>query len=100
VEAGEADPKLPRMHAGLAYGPLLERAGDVFGPTVNIAARATSIARGGSVVVDEAFRDALKDDHRFRVRRQARRPVRGYPVLATYRLLRTATPVEGSSGQR
>ncbi len=100
VEASEADPDLPRVHAGLAYGPLLERAGDVFGPTVNIAARATSIARGGSVVVNEAFRDALKDDHRFRVRRQAGRPVRGYPALVTYRLLRPAADVGGRGGQR
>ena len=88
VEAIEADPSLPHVHAGLAYGPLLERAGDVFGPTVNIAARATRLARAGSVIVDEAFRDALGDDPDFSLRRQARRPVRGYPALATYRLLR------------
>ena len=47
VEAIEADPSLPHVHAGLAYGPLLERAGDVFGPTVNIAARATTPRPGG-----------------------------------------------------
>jgi adenylate cyclase len=100
VEASEADPDLPRVHAGLAYGPLLERAGDVFGPTVNVASRATSRARAGSVIVDQAFRDALGDDHRFRFRRQAGRPVRGYPALVTYRLLRPAADVGGRGGQR
>jgi adenylate cyclase len=99
VEAAERDPNLPHVHAGLAYGPLLARAGDVFGPTVNIAARATTLARAGSVIVDEAFRDALREDHRFRVRRQPRRAVRGYASLATYRLLRPITKVQIRSSQ-
>ena len=92
VEASEVDPNLPDVHAGLAYGPLLERAGDVFGPTVNIAARATSLAGAGSVIVDQAFRDAIGGNQRFRIRRRAKRPVRGYPSLPTYRLLRPDRP--------
>ena len=100
VEASEVEPDLPRVHSGLTYGPLLERAGDVFGPTVNVASRATSLARAGTVIVDQAFRDALGDEHRFDLRRHARRPVRGYPAFTTYRLLRPATAVEARSGQR
>jgi adenylate cyclase len=88
IEAGLADPELPTVHAGLAYGPLLERAGDVFGPTVNVASRVTGLARGGAVLVDTAFRNEIAPDRRFRTVRRPRRPVRGYPSLQTFRLER------------
>jgi len=92
MDAGQADPHLARVHAGLAYGPLLERAGDVFGPPVNIASRVTGLARAGAVLVDGACRNALHGDRRFRCRRRPPRPVRGYPNLATYRLRRADPP--------
>jgi adenylate cyclase len=88
ADAAGADPELPSVHAGLAYGPLLERAGDVFGPTVNVASRVTDIARAGTVLVDGAFHQAIDEDLRFRTQRRPRRPVRGYSSLTTYRLLR------------
>jgi adenylate cyclase len=37
----------------------VSRLGDVFGTTVNVAARLTSVARPGSVVVDRGMHDAL-----------------------------------------
>jgi len=49
--ADEDDP-FPAVRAGLAHGPVVSRLGDVFGATVNVAARLTSIARPGTVVVD------------------------------------------------
>jgi adenylate cyclase len=91
TEAALTDPHLPAVHAGLAYGPLLERAGDVFGPTVNIASRVTGLARSGSVLIDAACRNQLEGDARFQTQRRPARPVRGYPHLVTYRL-RRATP--------
>ena len=42
---GEID-DLPQVHAGVATGPVLLRFGDVYGSTVNIAARLTGITRG------------------------------------------------------
>ncbi len=51
----------PEVRAGLAYGDVINRLGDVFGPTVNIAARLTSVARPGTVVVDEGAQEALND---------------------------------------
>ena len=54
----EAD-EFPRVRAGLAYGAVTSRLGDVFGPTVNIAARLTSVARRGTVLVDRGAFDAL-----------------------------------------
>ena len=52
---------LPRLRVGLAYGPVLERRGDVFGTTVNRASRLTTTASAGSVVVDEALAAVLAD---------------------------------------
>jgi adenylate cyclase len=88
IDAGQTDPDLPGMHAGLAYGPLLERAGDIFGPTVNIASRVTGLARPGAVLVDKECRNELAEDRRFLTRRRPRRHVRGYAHLATFRLWR------------
>jgi adenylate cyclase len=45
-------PDLPPVRVGLAWGSMFSRYGDVFGPTVNLAARMESVARPGSVLVD------------------------------------------------
>ena len=55
----DADDAFPRVRAGLAFGSVTSRLGDVFGPTVNIAARLTSVARPGTVLVDRGAFDAL-----------------------------------------
>jgi adenylate cyclase len=60
TERGEDDDdKFPRVRAGLAYGEVVSRLGDVYGPKVNIAARLTSVARPGSVLVDRGAYEAL-----------------------------------------
>lgn len=60
VERGlDEDDPFPAVRAGLSFGPVVSRLGDVFGPTVNIAARLTSVARPGTVVVDRGLHDAL-----------------------------------------
>lgn len=53
------DDDFPRVRAGIAYGPITRRLGDVFGPTVNIASRLTSVARPGTVLVDRGAFDVL-----------------------------------------
>ena len=55
----DEDDPFPAVRAGLSYGPVVSRLGDVFGPTVNIASRLTSVARPGTVVVDRGMHDAL-----------------------------------------
>jgi adenylate cyclase len=49
VEAVE-DADLPALRAGIAFGPAIVRAGDYYGPSVNLASRVTGIARPGSVL--------------------------------------------------
>ena len=59
-----ADPQdpFPAVRAGVAYGEVVSRLGDVLGPTVNIASRLTSLARPGTVLVDRGAHDALAPD--------------------------------------
>ncbi|MFZ0040616.1 MAG: adenylate cyclase regulatory domain-containing protein [Solirubrobacteraceae bacterium] len=61
VDAVEAE-GLPSLRAGIAYGPAVERAGDYYGHSVNLASRVTGIARPGSVLCTEEVRDAAADD--------------------------------------
>ncbi|MDN4161285.1 adenylate/guanylate cyclase domain-containing protein [Nocardioides abyssi] len=56
--ADDDDP-FPQVRAGMAYGEVVSRLGDVFGPTVNIAARLTSLARPSTVLVDRGAFEAL-----------------------------------------
>ncbi len=55
----DPDDAFPRVRAGVAFGPVTRRLGDVFGPTVNIASRLTSVARPGTVLVDRGAFDVL-----------------------------------------
>jgi len=52
---------LSDVRVGMAIGPVVEREGDAFGATVNLASRATSIAYPGTVVVAPNLREALED---------------------------------------
>ncbi|WP_228046017.1 adenylate/guanylate cyclase domain-containing protein [Saccharopolyspora montiporae] len=58
--------KLPPLRIGLAQGTVLARFGDVYGSTVNIASRLTSVARPASVLVDRELAGSLRglDDYR------------------------------------
>lgn len=54
--------ELPPVHVGVAFGPVLMRQGDCFGPTVNLVSRIVGCAAGGEVVVDETTARMLEDD--------------------------------------
>ena len=56
---GDEDDEFPPVRAGIAYGEVVSRLGDVYGPTVNIAARLTSVARPGTVLVDRGLHEVL-----------------------------------------
>jgi adenylate cyclase len=71
------DPELPSLRVGLASGPVVSRSGDLFGPVVNLAARATAIAHPGSVVVSASIRDQLAGDERYTLRRLRPRRLKG-----------------------
>jgi adenylate cyclase len=56
---GHEDDDFPPVRAGVAWGDVVSRLGDVYGPTVNVAARLTSVARPGTVVIDRGVHDVL-----------------------------------------
>ena len=60
IEAAESG-DLPALRAGMASGPVIRRAGDLYGNAVNLASRVTGVARPGSVLCTEDVRDAARD---------------------------------------
>ena len=88
VESADGQDDAPELRAGLAFGPVVSRLGDVYGSTVNIASRLTSLAKPGWVLVDRGLRDALRDDARFQLRSRRPESVRGFSHLHSWRLRR------------
>jgi adenylate cyclase len=78
--------ELPRLKAGLAHGSVIAREGDVFGMPVNLAKRLVASAKPGSVLVDEATKVELEEDDRFRFTPLARRHLKGFGHVRTFRL--------------
>lgn len=93
--AHEAEDAFPEVRVGMAHGRVLARLGDVFGETVNIASRLTSIARPGRVLVNRDLADQLREhDDLWRVRRARTTTVKGYHRLETWALKPPRTPRE------
>ncbi|RSM76597.1 adenylate/guanylate cyclase domain-containing protein [Amycolatopsis sp. WAC 01375] len=80
-ERADADETLPAVRAGLASGRILSRFGDVYGSVVNLAARLTSTARPGTILVDKELATELSDFPEYEVRTRRPVSVRGYNRL-------------------
>ena len=50
---------LPSGHVGVTQGPIVSRDGDIFGRTVNLAARISDVAPGGELYVPASIANAL-----------------------------------------
>ncbi len=61
VDAAVADDEGPEARAGIAVGDVVSLGGDYFGHTVNVAARLTSFARPGTVVITQDLVEQLGD---------------------------------------
>lgn len=83
-------PQLPGVSIGLAYGLVVRRHGDVFGPVVNLASRLTGLAKPGSVLADRDLAAELAGSTGLRAQPLRRRSVGGYGQLAAYRVERRA----------
>ncbi|NAS20515.1 adenylate/guanylate cyclase domain-containing protein [Herbidospora sp. NEAU-GS84] len=75
---------MPQLRVGLAIGPVIGRMGDVFGTTVNLASRLTSLAPAGGVLADPAIAGELEDHPRFGLRAESLQVVRGVGELVPY----------------
>ncbi|WP_404289741.1 adenylate/guanylate cyclase domain-containing protein [Glutamicibacter arilaitensis] len=82
----EADELLPRTRVAVVWGRLLSRLGDIYGPTVNLAARLTSLAEPGMVLTDAVTANTLKQDARFILTAQEVTSVRGFGDIQPYEL--------------
>ena len=88
LDAAQSDAGLPPLRIGVAAGPVVARLGDVYGSTVNIASRLTSLCRPGTILVDRVMADSLGEDGRFSLRSRRPESVRGYHHLRQWRLRR------------
>ncbi|WP_232792492.1 adenylate/guanylate cyclase domain-containing protein [Actinacidiphila yeochonensis] len=105
IETMTGDETMPALRVGMAFGTVTTRMGDVFGTTVNLASRLTSIAPRDAVLVDGDFAEALGEageaplseadvaadpgeKYRFALQPMWRRPVRGLGVVEPWLLTR------------
>ncbi|MFI0963313.1 adenylate/guanylate cyclase domain-containing protein [Streptomyces sp. NPDC021080] len=116
IETMANDETMPELRVGIAFGTVTTRMGDVFGTTVNLASRLTSIAPRDAVLVDGALAEELTrtgdapaseaeaaeaaaaaekegeapPSYRFALQPMWQRPVRGLGVIEPWLLARRA----------
>jgi adenylate cyclase len=91
LERAEGEDDFPPLRAGVAYGPAVNRWGDWFGSTVNVASRLTARARPGAVLVSESVKEEIGDDG-FTWSAAGEKKLKGLnKPLRTYRPRRPAT---------
>lgn len=86
AEAVAAEDALGSLRVGMAYGPILSRDGDLYGPVVNMASRLVGVGRGGAVNVSHDLRDAIAGNRRFALRSLGEKPLKGIGDARVYRL--------------
>jgi adenylate cyclase len=91
--------ELSDVRVGMAYGPLLEREGDLYGPVVNLASRITSVAFPGSIVIGPSLRDELVDRNEYRLRSMRPRSLKDIGRVPLS-VLRRAGPTESRFAER
>ncbi len=78
------------LRAGLATGPVIEKEGDLFGPTVNLASRLTGVAYPSAVVISESMAKELEHDESFVVSKIPAQTLKGIGRRVTYRIRHAA----------
>jgi adenylate cyclase len=78
AEAFTRDEILPEARVAMVWGRILSRLGDIYGPTVNLAARLTTLADPGTVLIDSMTAAALDQDERFVLIPKDAENVRGF----------------------
>ena len=72
------DAVVPGVRVGFVHGPAVARLGDLFGTTVNLAARVSRLADVGDVFTDARTAATLTDEAGLYLRTLGRRQVRGF----------------------
>lgn len=79
---------VPPLRIGLAQGEVLARFGDVYGSTVNIASRLTSLAKPASALVDREVAAELRDHPEYSLISIGPTKVQGFRGLRAWALRR------------
>ncbi|PRZ18499.1 class 3 adenylate cyclase [Nesterenkonia sandarakina] len=88
AESIAADGVLPEARVSVVWGRVLSRMGDIYGPTVNLAARLTSLADPGTILVDQVTAQTLESNPDYLLVPQPPRIVRGFGEVQPNMLLR------------
>lgn len=86
LRLAELGDDLPPVHVGVAWGPVLIRQGDCFGPTVNLVSRVVACAAGREVVTDASLADQLAGDERYEAIELGERDLKSFGPTSLYRL--------------
>ena len=92
AKAFTEDELLPSARVSLVWGRVLSRLGDIYGPTVNLASRLTSLAEPGTVLTDASTAAALRNNERFVLIPHPPRTVRGFGEIHPVTLARGTGP--------
>ena len=76
------DEVVPGVRVGFAHGPVVARLGDLFGTTVNLAARISRLADAGEVLTDAPTAAALTEEPGVQLRALGPRQLRGLGPVA------------------
>jgi adenylate cyclase len=94
VRAIDGRERFPTVRVGMSTGEAVERDGDWFGSTVNLAARISAAAGGSEVLVSEATREAAGGMDGVELHRHGEVRLRGVPKpVMLYRALRAGERV-------
>jgi adenylate cyclase len=83
-------PDLPAVRVGVASGHVVSQAGDLYGPVVNLASRATMAAHPGSVLISGPLADNLEGEEEYSVRPLKLRRLKGIGPTQLFVLRRSA----------
>ncbi len=83
LDISGAEHGFPSVRVGMHHGPAIERSGDYFGHTVNVAARVSALAGAGEVLLTDAVMQAAGSLAAVRFIERGRHPLKGIsePVL-------------------
>jgi class 3 adenylate cyclase len=73
----DPDCRPPNLYVGIHYGPVILEKGDVFGDTVNVAARIAGFKKPRQILISEQTADALPADLRACVKRVDQTTLKG-----------------------
>ncbi len=61
IPACQAEPRIPLTRTGINHGPVLRRSKDIFGSTVNVAARIAALASPGQLLAPQSVADVAAE---------------------------------------